>query len=801
MSINEPTRPSCRFWWPFVVVLIVAVVSGFPGLSRAQGIDLFGEQGQNDLVGGGTPTSGLTLETSLTTDRFEPGGTAMLSIQVEIPSGFHLYSMDPGNAANTKIELETTPGLEPIGEFRPDHPPKREFDATLDQEVEKFTGRVTFSQVFRINDPATAKIAGTFRGTYCSTGAGGLCLRANEKFATTLIQAAPLPAHASDVVFTSIRTPELGDNQPGPATLRFSLSPENAQPGDQVTLSATMTLGKGWHTYSLTQSPGPGALPTTFTLKQAQGLTPVGSAFSPDQKPQLGTLETGDGERAIEKHSDTVVWSRQFRVDEADYGIEGAIRYLTCEAGRCLQPQTVAFALGHLDGAGPVPEAIARETADPLSEEFVSPGMAETSLPLYLGLAFLGGMLLNIMPCVLPVVAIKVMSFVQQGGEERGRVFVLNAVYAAGVISVFLFLAALAALPHWFGWLFTSLGLETGEFGWGGLFQSDVFNVMMICLVFAMGLSLLGVFEIPIPGMIGSAAGSAQREGLTGAFLTGIFATLLATPCSGPLIGPILAWSVRQPPDVTFLVWATMGLGMAAPYLVFGLVPGAVKLLPKPGPWMVQFKQLSGFVLMGTVIWLMSILNTTMYVPLMIMLLGIAVGLWMIGMVQFSHSAMKRRLVSVAGLSLGVAVAVLGYQLTLEPTHKLAWEPFSTERVNELRSEGRTVLIDFTADWCANCKVNERIALNTEDTKAFVEEHDVVALMADYTEESPEIREWLDRFQRNAIPLTVIFPADRPNDPILLDGVFTERALLDKLRDAVQPAIVADATLQTAERH
>lgn len=800
MSPTEPTRRSSGVLRRSIAAVLLLVPALLVGSAPAagQGIDLFGGK-DGGTLGAAAPTkAGLKLETSLTTDRFEAGATAMLAITVTIPNGFHLYSMDPGYSANTKIKLDATPGLEPIGEFRPDHPPKRDFDATLEQEVEKFTGRVTWSRVFRIVDPAAAKVAGTLSGTYCNTGDGGLCLLAREKFAATLIQAAPMPAHASDAVFTAVKTPQVG-GKPGPATLRFSLSPEDAKPGDQVTLSATMTLGEGWHTYSLTQPKGPGALPTTFTLKQSRGLTPVGERFTADKQPHHSTLETDQGATPIEEHSGTVVWSRQFRVDEAGYGVEGAVRYITCEAGKCLQPQTVAFALGNLEGAGPVPTAIASDSADPLAEEFATTGSPEASLPLFLGLAFLGGLILNIMPCVLPVVAIKAMSFVQQAGEDRGRILALNSVYAAGVISVFLFLAALAALPEWFGAVFSLLGLEGNRFAWGGLFQSQGFNAAMACLVFVMGLSLLGVFEIPIPGMIGSAAGAAQKEGLTGAFLTGVFATLLATPCTGPFMGTTLAWSVKQPATVTFLIWAMMGLGMASPYIVFGLIPGAVKLLPKPGAWMLYFKQFAGFVLMATVVFILSWIKTTYLIPLLVVLLGIGLAAWMIGMVQISHSATKRRIVSVAGLVLGFAVALFGYQLTVEPTHKLAWEPFSTARVNELRGEGKTVLIDFTADWCSNCITNERLALNTEGTKSFVEKHNVVPLRADYTDYADEITDWLERFDRQGIPLTVIFPADRPNEPIILDGVFTQSTLLKRLDEAVKAPAVAEAGVKTAE--
>lgn len=781
-STGLPRRP--------ILLAVLLLLTAVP--AAGQEFNLFG-----DNLTPGKPATGLAVEASLTAERLESGAVGTLSVSAMIPKGYHLYSMDPGYTGRTKIDLAKTTGIEPLGEFKADHPPKRRFDSTLEQEVEEYEDRVTWSRPVRIVDPSAAKVEGKLTGTYCSTGAGGMCLRANESFAATLAQVDPQPGQAasSSASFTSVETPEVG-GKAGPATVRFSLSPEDAQPGQNVTLTATMTLGEGWHTYAVNQRSVAGAMPTAFTLKQTKGLTPISDSFVADQEPEAKTNDAG---ASVLEHGGTVTWSRQFRVDDAGYGVAGSIKYVTCRDGLCLRPQTLAFNLGDLDGAGPVPAALPAATADPLSETFETSDSAQSSLPLFLGLAFLGGLVLNIMPCVLPVVAIKVMSFVQQAGEDRGRVFALNAVYAIGVISVFLLLAALAALPEWFGWFFEGLGLSGERFSWGGLFQSETFNLIMACLVFAMGLSLLGVFEIPIPGMIGSAAGATQREGLTGAFLTGVFATLLATPCTGPFMGTTLAWSVKQPAAVTFLVWATMGLGMASPYLVFGLVPGAVKLLPRPGAWMVQFKEFAGLVLMGTVVWLMSSLNTKDIVPLLVMLLGIAFTFWLIGTIQFSPSTAKRRIVSAAAVALGLGIGAFGYFLTLEPTNKLAWEPFSTQRVNALRAEGAPVLIDFTASWCANCKVNERMALNTADTKAAVEKLGVVPLIADYSDESPEIKEWLDRFGRDGIPLTVIFPANRPNDPILLDGLISQRTLLEKLEEAVRPKPVATTAVKTAD--
>ena len=397
------------------------------------------------------------------------------------------------------------------------------------------------------------------------------------------------------------------------------------------------------------------------------------------------------------------------------------------------------------------------------------------------------------------------MGFVQHAGQRRGKIFALNSAYALGVISVFLLLATLAALPQFFASfsellansflkidLWQTFGLDTTTAKWGGLFQSPAFTAGMAIVVFIMGLSLLGVYEIPIPGMVGSAAGTTRQEGLAGAFLMGVFTTLLATPCTGPFLTTTLGWSLQQPIAVTFSIWGTMGLGMASPYLIFGLIPSAVAFLPRPGNWMIYLKQFAGFVLMGTVLWLMNSLRTTHLIPLLLALLGIAIGCWIFGLVQYSTVPNNRRLGTVAGVALGVVAMYFSFGMTQESTTTLAWQPFSTERVHQLIAERKTVLVDFTADWCANCKVNEKFALNTKKTKEFVDAHGVVPLMADFTDGSAEIQEWLDRFGAIGIPLTVIFPADNPDEPIILDGVYWESTLLEHLEDAVAEQSQAD---------
>jgi thiol:disulfide interchange protein len=312
-----------------------------------------------------------------------------------------------------------------------------------------------------------------------------------------------------------------------------------------------------------------------------------------------------------------------------------------------------------------------------------------------------------------------------------------------------------------------------------------VFNQVMAAVVFAMGLSLLGVFEIPIPGMVGSAAGGAHREGLAGAFFTGVFATLLATPCTGPFMGTTLAWSLKQPAHVVFLVWWVMGLGMASPYLAVGAFPKLVHWLPRPGMWMVRFKQFAGFVLMGTVVWILTFLNRDLIVPTLIMLVGISLGVWMVGNL-YDPSTPPRRKLAVRGAALVMTALVCGFGYRMQlSSHKLPWQEFSTARVEELRAAGAPILIDFTADWCGICKTNESFALNRPGTIQFVEQHGIVPLMADYTDEDPEIRRWLDLCKQDGVPLTLIFPRGRPNEAIPLRGLYTQTALLTKLEQAV----------------
>ena len=593
---------------------------------------------------------------------------------------------------------------------------------------------------------------------------------------TAAIAADAQPVAAADpVVFEQEVTPTrkvAGKDEPDPLKLKFTLSPEGAAAGDTVTLTIVMEVEPGWHSYSLTKAANQIGLPTEIKVDGLHNLKASGEfTESPKAKLYNGTDNVHEGK---------VTWTREFKVQAAgDFGVSGSIRYMICDdKSVCKPPKSVPIKLGVVppDGsraaAAPVGERPAVAGPIDISAFTLVEAEPPTDLGMNLLFAFLGGLLLNIMPCVLPVIAIKVLSFVQQAGESRGRIWRSTSPTRRGWSRCF--------------WCWRRWRVFLGK-GWGSLFQHDGFNLVMAAVVFAMGLSLLGVFEIPVPGMVGSAAGGAHREGLLGAFSTGIFATLLATPCSGPFMGTTLAWSVKQSAPVIFLIWGVMGLGMASPYLVIGAFPKLVHWLPRPGMWMVRFKEFAGFVLMGAVVWILTFLNRDLIVPALVIFVGISLGLWMVGNL-YDHATPPGRKwgVRAAALVMSVAVCAFGYSMQFA-SDRLPWQEFSTARVEELRAEGTPILIDFTADWCAICKTNEATALNKAATIRFVEEHGIVPLMADYTMEDPEIKEWLDISGQQGVPLTLIFPRGRSHEAIPLRGLYSQSELLTQLKYAVDP--------------
>lgn len=397
--------------------------------------------------------------------------------------------------------------------------------------------------------------------------------------------------------------------------------------------------------------------------------------------------------------------------------------------------------------------------------EFQPRGAAAShGLAVYLGLALLAGMLLNVMPCVLPVLSIRVLGMVQQAGESRARSLLLGGVFAAGVIAVFLVLGGLA--------------VGTG-LAWGQQFQSQTFVVVMVAVVFAFALSLFGVYEITLPGSVGAMAGGAPKTGLLYTFCTGALATVLATPCAGPFLGSTLAWALKQPPSVVMLVFLTMGVGMALPYFLLTAHPALVKRLPKPGAWMDGFKKAMGFLLVLTAVYLMQSIRQDWLLWTNLFLAFVAASCWIWGHYgRFglpTGTRLRAGLAALLVVALGAWLAYAGLPRLLHPPVELAgartgavptWRAYSPSVFLGAQRAGRNVVVKFTAAWCSNCKVNElRIFHDAEVLRALAAKG-AVLFKVDLTRPNPEGRALLEHLSGGtAIPYTAFFPGDEPLRP------------------------------------
>jgi len=304
--------------------------------------------------------------------------------------------------------------------------------------------------------------------------------------------------------------------------------------------------------------------------------------------------------------------------------------------------QDEAIAFGGLVGKSQVMNALRGNSPEETA-------WATLPIPLVFALALVAGLILNVMPCVLPVIGLKIMSFVQQAGESRFRIFALNMWFSFGLLSVFWVLATIPVS-------LSLLGEET--IGWGGQFAYAPFAISLIAVVVAFAFAFLGVWEVPIPGFAGGSAASelASKEGYSGAFIKGVLATVLATPCTGPLLGPAIGWAVAQPPLLTYLAFTAVGLGMALPYLLIGAFPKLIGFLPKPGAWMDTFKQVMGFA-----VWIFTFMNEGYFVQSYWLLFAIGVACWIVGRTPITAEFPRKAKAWAAAAAIVSIVAVLAF--------------------------------------------------------------------------------------------------------------------------------------------
>jgi DsbC/DsbD-like thiol-disulfide interchange protein/cytochrome c biogenesis protein CcdA len=390
-----------------------------------------------------------------------------------------------------------------------------------------------------------------------------------------------------------------------------------------------------------------------------------------------------------------------------------------------------------------------------------------------LALAFVGGLILNLMPCVFPVLGIKILGFVNQAGADRRKVTLHGLVFTSGVLISFWVLASVLAV----------LRAGGSQLGWGFQLQSApfVFGLAGAMLVFAMNMS--GVFEF---GLTATGIGSQlqSRSGFLGSFFTGALATVAATPCAAPFLAPALGAALALPVIQSYLIFTTIAIGLSAPYLLLSLFPAAVKILPRPGAWMETFKQAMAFPLYATVAYLVWVLAGQLpeagFLNALFGLVLVALAVWVYGRWSAPGASPGRaRFGAGAFVVIVLAGAWLGWPVA-PAANEVTWEKWSPEGVEKLRSENRPVYVDFTARWCATCQANKRLVFHSDDVlKAFKERH-VATLRGDWTNKDPQITAELAKYGRAAVPFNVLWLPGK-DEPVLLPEVLTPSVVLDAL--------------------
>lgn len=411
------------------------------------------------------------------------------------------------------------------------------------------------------------------------------------------------------------------------------------------------------------------------------------------------------------------------------------------------------------------------------------PGAAGAGLGLFAALvfAFIGGLLLNLMPCVLPVLSIKVLALINQSKDSPGEARAHGLAYGAGVVLSFWALAGLL------------LAIKAGgaQWGWGFQLQSPAFVAFLAAVFFVLGLSMAGVFEIGT-SLIGLGR-FAARPGPTGAFLGGVLAVVAATPCTAPFMGAALGFALTQPAYVSLAVFTSMAIGLASPFLAVSFSPALMRYMPRPGDWMTVFKQGMSFLLFATVVWLLWVLGRQAGAGAMSVLtaalLAMAAGGWILGRWGGPERppAVRRAAAAAAALlmagSAGWAVWTVKDASAPAPAAAEAagikWEPYSAAALDGYRREGRPVFLDFTADWCLTCQVNERAALRDAAVLERFGRYGVAALKADWTRRDPEITRALAAHGRSGVPLYVLYAPGR--EPRLLPALLTPGIVLEAL--------------------
>lgn len=537
------------------------------------------------------------------------------------------------------------------------------------------------------------------------------------------------------------------------STVNLSLKTEAQKiaPNEEFTVLASFEIPQGAYIYG--KSSGETGLPTKLEWVLPQGFEKISEDW---QKP----------EEKIEEGLKALIYKGNMQV------------LAKFKAGKDFsKPQEIALKASWLKCSNMcMPES---KTAKILIEPDSSSSNALTFTMLG---AFLGGIILNLMPCVFPVIGLKILSFAKDAQKTRKTALINAAFYSVGIIISF---CALAGILTWLKSLGNSLG-------WGFQLQEPLFVAFLILLFFAMGLAFAGVFEL---GASLSSLGNltSQKDGKGAAFFSGVLAVLVASPCTAPFMGSALGVALASNASmaVTFSIFMSIGLGMAFPYVLLSAVPRLARRIPKPGAWMETFKQFLAFPLFATAIWLVWVFlkerNADALMQMLFSALILAFALWIFGKYSPPVNSRKKRMFAFASLAIlgAVSVALAVKSATFKLPETLAAQNHSIEsQIEELRKSGKIVYADFTASWCITCIANKKAVLHTKKIEDFFKENNVALLTFDWTNKNAQIGEFLKKFGRSGVPFNIVYPADLKKEPVILPEILTPNAVIDAIDKA-----------------
>ena len=692
----------------------------------------------------------------LSADPAQPGDTIWVGVDMKMEPAWHTYWKNPGAAGlATKIEWDLPPGVT-AGEIQWPLPEK-----LPPAEV------TTYGYNDEVVLLVPLKLAAELRP-------GPLDLKAKISWLECKEQCVPGSAEVAATLNIGTETKPTDD------AVTIELGKKKVPEMD----NPAVWSGRAWWENSTNGDTRPLIIDRRFSGNTATGASPSGADFFPYASDDF---EVKASTETITATSSEIRLRKIVKKYSGDWPKE--IAGVMIEADGNLQ---TGFAVKlPIRDQGPVDEVVPA-TATAVPPTGPAPALPAPSLLQMLFYAFIGGLILNIMPCVLPVIALKILRFVGESRSDPHHVRALGLVYALGVLVSFLALAAVV------------IGVKTAghHAGWGMQFGTPVFVVCLTTLVTLVALNLFGVFEVTLAGRaLNAAGGLASKHGAAGAFFNGVLATVLATPCTAPFLSIALGFAFAQKAPVIVLIFLAVGGGLAAPYVALSWNPAWLKLLPKPGAWMEKFKIAMGFPMLATAVWLFNLAAGSYGKPVLwlgVFLVLVAFAAWIFG--EFVQRGRARR-----GLALVVALILLvgGYTCILESqlhwrepaspgpigslkesADGIEWQRWSPEAVAMAQAAGRPVLVDFTADWCLTCQVNKKTSIEIQSVRAKLKSLNAETLLGDYTRFPDDITTELNRFNRAGVPLVLVYPRDPATPPVVLPEILTPGIVLDALNRA-----------------